>query len=132
MADYTITISNSINVWGGSPTNKWGSAVMGTDVWAFDSRVYLTDVALGLSNGVSVSDRWSTVVDFNVSLSETININAGSDLTGSLVLSDGRYDYVFTGGTNADLRTSASYAETTYTDVTFTAATAASNSWTEN
>ena len=34
MATFTVNIANSINIFGGSPTTKWGSALAGyTMVW---------------------------------------------------------------------------------------------------
>lgn len=133
MADLTQTITNQLNVFGKSPTNRWNAFTWGTDVWAFDGKVVETDFDQidVLTDTLSMSDTWEIVMSFFRTRTETLNLNESSELIGSYVLSDGTYDYVFTGGTNANSRTNPSYSEQSIDNATYSTVSRPSTSWTE-
>jgi len=133
VADLTQTITNQLNVFGKSPTNRWNAITWGTDVWAFDGQVVQSDFDQidALNDTLSLSDTWALVMSFFRTRTETLNINESSDLTNSIVLSDGTYDYVFTGGSNADNRTNPSYSEQSIDNATYSTVSRPSTSWTE-
>ena len=111
----------------------WNAFTWGTDVWAFDGQVVETDFDQidTLNDTISMADSWEVVMAFFRTRTETLNLNESSELIGSYVLSDGTYDYVFTGGTNANSRTNPSYAEQSIDNATYSTVARPSTSWTE-
>src|SRR4030067_3333464 len=55
MADFTITVSNGINIFAGGPPSLWGTAVWGVDKWGSNSDVYFT-IGKNFSNAVTITD----------------------------------------------------------------------------
>lgn len=133
MADFTQTITNQISLFGGSSTNKWNDLVWGTDVWAFDGRVFETDLNQVdvLNDTLTLTDTWSRLVQFNLSLSNSILINPRTINT--LELSDAAgYKKVFVGGTSdADDRTEVDYEQVTVASTSYSEVTVNSIVWVE-
>jgi hypothetical protein len=127
MADHTITVSNSINLFGPSPT-YWGSGnmVWTTDKWGEGSRDLTVSVEKLIENSLS-SDS-----DVHKNVTHTLDFGSLSfsdDATGDLDDSSG-YDYVYTRPTtNPDLRVSTSYQSATANNNSWTSGSVSSTSW---
>jgi hypothetical protein len=121
MVDYNQTISESINVWGLSPTNKWGEATWGSSVWAFTDNGPITDTYKVLSDSISTVDVGLLSAGFNRTISEVIEVLSSMD---EIRLTDkAGYNLVFRGSTtNLTHKLNSSYTKasspvTVYTDI---------------
>ena len=128
MADYTITISESLNVFGPAPSDKWSEYNWNAFKWGEGTNIVLLGVGAVLSDTPTLSDAFSALTD--VSLSDSIT---PSDAVTNETLTDSNgYTYVFTGNTtNAVNRASTTYTQQTSTAPVWTSGTGASTTWSQ-
>jgi len=131
VADFSQTISNVVNCFGGSPSTKWGNnapytMTWGTSKWGEGTEDLQVAVVKLISNSQSLSDDYSRRVEKLVS-----NDLTPTSETTSETLQDGSgWRYVFTSDTTeAENRDEASYSSGTAASTSWTSATAASTSW---
>lgn len=127
MATYTKTCTNAINVFGGSPTNKWGTATFGSRVWAFD------DQRIVVSFGKTVTN--------TISFDNTLLKNTFKNITNTLVVSgdmsnerrgdSAGYLYVWGSSTNAEARPATSFTTISDTAATYVQISDTSTSWSQ-
>ena len=117
MADFTITISNPVNLFGPADASLWGTMVWGTDYWGTDSDQEF-EVIKALSNGFSASVAFS----FDVEKTITTNAVSASIAVATLTLQDSNgFVYVFptpTGNAAEDANTA--YSQVAGSDSTWT------------
>jgi len=91
MADYTQTITNSLNVLAASPPTLWGSFNWGEQNWGQDEDLW-TDTVKGITETLYLSDAYGRAF-VKAPLTETITFTENLE---SLKRSIGVWDYVFT------------------------------------
>lgn len=132
MADFTKTITNSIQCFGAGPSSQWGVMQWnsgGTYKWGEGTVEIQQDFAKVLSpKTLTLSDTLSLVVDFNVTLSESLPSDfEASDET----LSDqAGYSYVFRlPTTNAEDQIITSYTTDPDESTSYASLTVATTVW---
>lgn len=131
MADFNITISNSLNVFGPEGTNRWGGAwgnEWGAFLWGYGNVDLDTRVRKLISESLTPTDYFEISVYFYKVISETLEPTADM---GSESLQDGSgYYYVFpdntTEGENRDFP---SWSEGSTSTQSFTCQAAGSTTW---
>ena len=131
MANYSVTISNTVNVFGPESTNKWGGswgAVWGNFLWGYGNSDLDTRVVKLLEESLSLTDSVTVSVYFYKVISETLNPT--TDM-GSETLQDGSgYYYVFPDNTtDAENRDFPTWAEGSVTAQSFTCQAVGGTSW---
>lgn len=129
MVAFTKTISNSVNVFGGSPSSKWGSVTWGSFQWGEGTNNTLWDFNKLITNSQSFSD--ATYKSFSLLWSESLAVTENS-YREELIDSAG-YHYIFTGpAINAENRSDTGWTDTDAGDVaTWTCQAAGSTTWSE-
>lgn len=157
MANYSITIANTFNILGGTPVNRWGSAVSGrTLVWqsagaSTFKNLYGTqeDFELAITKGISNSLGFATDPQKSVTkqVNETLDVSStvGKKVTRqidetmslantmtTLTKQNGDWNYIFPGETdNAISQAVVTWATATDATTTWTTAAAVTTTWTE-
>lgn len=130
MATFTVNIAESINVWGGEPTSKWGVMSWG-NTWAFGTEDLIVTVFIDEEDTISISDDWSLVATFNRSFSETITtLGAMSDQT--KIDANGYRDVFVGGSTNAEDRSLTPFTEQTPPDDSYSEVSRPTTDWSES
>jgi hypothetical protein len=129
MANFTKTITNSINLFGSKSTNKWGSMVWLTDNWAFGSGELFQSVYKVVSNSISVTDAIAFHLEYLRTIVNSITISDNL-LNESLSDSNG-YQVFFGSGENALNRPLTSFSASTFSTDTYSQATNPGTDWTE-
>lgn len=157
MANYSITVSNTFNIFGGTPTNRWGSAVSGrTLVWqsvgasTFEN-LWGTqeDFELLITKGISNSLNFATdpqksvtkqVID-SIGLSSTVGKKVTRQIDESLSVANtmstltkqnNDWNYIFPGETdNAIDQAEVTWSVVSGSSSTWATAAAAATTWTE-
>ena len=136
MANFTITISNSLNVFGGGVPTLWGNTgittmTWGTDKWGEGSEDYIQDVGKTLENTLTFASTISTQLEIRVSISNTLAVL--SEGTAEYLTdrdSASSWFYLFPGGVaNAEIRVSSTYANGSAATTSFTVSSAVSTVW---
>lgn len=131
MADFSIAISNSVNVFGVEISTRWGQSefpytmVWGTSLWGYGYTTVL-DVQKLIDNSISPD---TTIINETTKLiSESIT---PAFETSSETIKNGIWNYVFTNNTTeAEERDSTSWSSATASSVSYTSLTATSTTWT--
>lgn len=87
MADYSQSISNTVNVFGMAPSEKWGSMVWGVDDWGQDSDLVTATIKV-LTGSFTATDSYS--LGFGKNLSDSLSVDT-YDLDIFLQDADGYY-----------------------------------------
>ena len=79
MTNYVKTFATQVNVFGGSPSTKWGDGVvctftMGVDKWGEGSKDLPIRITKGFTGSVQVQDAESISVDWNRSFSGSMSV----------------------------------------------------------
>ena len=128
MADFTKTITNSINCFGPAPSNKWNAHDWNAFLWGEGNTDHIVNVGKVISNTLAMTDSLSAENGFFRTLNNTLTVTSDNSSEG-LRDSDG-YSYVFISNvTNAEQRTSASWTQGTRDTETWTSGTATSTAW---
>jgi len=157
VANYSITIGNTFNILGGTPVNRWGSAVSGrTLVWqsagaATFKNLYGTqeDFELRITKGISNSLNFATdpqksvtkQVTDSLDLSSTVGKKVTRQIDETMSLANtmttltkqnGDWNYLFPGETdNAVDQSEENWKVASDVNTTWTTAAGASTTWTE-
>jgi hypothetical protein len=124
MADLTQTISNSIGVYGASPTNLWNSMVWGTDNWGTNNDLVKTIGKVYTSN-VGIS---SVIMKSPIKyIFESVNIQSQRT---DIIRGHGIWDYVWPSDVSdhAD-RIFTTYSQTAGTSSIYSSTAGTSTSW---
>jgi hypothetical protein len=126
MADFSITVSNTINMLG-EPASLWGDMVWGVDKWGAGSE----DLQVAVNKLIDNSQSFSQDI-LNKQISHRIDdqdIPLTSDAT-VIGVRSGIWDYVYTlPTTNNDLAAHTSYTSSTVGTTSWTCAAAGSTTW---
>lgn len=132
MANFTKTITNSVNLFGGSRTSKWGSAVLpytmtwGTTKWGEGTFSLVFSVQKVITNSLSPTTDLSKGVRKII----TNTFSAAGAMT-SEILTNGTWRVVFVSDTvNVQDRDSATWASGAANSASYTCAAAGSTTWT--
>lgn len=130
MADFTKTISNSMNVFGVEPSTKWNDFLWGTGKWGFGSTPTIWSFEKNLAQETI------TTTDLFAKEPEKVLENAITPLseTTDMRLQDGNgYYYVFVKpSVDADERGTSTFTVDTRPTTSWTEDTDPSTSWTED
>lgn len=127
MANFTITISNSLNVLGPGPSTCWNNFNWGSGYWGAGSNDLPCEIEKLIDNSLAPTCDISKEVERTIDNSLSATFEAISE-----GLTSGGWDYVFTRpSTDAEDRTNAQYQETSRPNTTWTSATAGGSSWSE-
>lgn len=129
MADLTKTVSNSLNLFGGSPSTKWGSdqpMTWGTSKWGEGSSPMIRLYFKTITNSQPLSDAFSKGAA-KVVLQDLVFTE---DLSSESLGSGNGYSYVFPKpSTNAEDRSTPTYTDVSAGSTTYTSLTVASTTW---
>ena len=126
MADHTITISNSLNLFGGSPSSLWNAYNWGSFKWGEGTVSVVWDLDHLISNTLT----FSTVVikDSEKVISNTLTVV--SEMTYESVQDANGYYYVYVPNvTNAESRTTATYTSGSVSAASWTSQAASATVW---
>lgn len=132
MADFTKTITNSLRMFGGGPSTKWGQALYpytmtwGSTKWGegsfrvvFGAEILLSNV---LSAGSTISNQTQKVIQTTLTFAGAMN---------SEILTNGDWRIVFVSDTtNVQDRDMANWTEVSEAVTTFTCLAVGSTTWT--
>lgn len=128
MADLTITISESLNVFGPAPSNKWNEYNWNAFFYGEGNNAIAVSYEFLNSETLTPSDAFTTVSDFEYSFSETLTPSEA--VSGERLSDPDGYSYIFTGGTtNAASATVAPYTSGTFGTGTWTSSTVTTTTW---
>lgn len=80
MAELTQNIANSLNLFGGAPSNKWGDFLWGQFFWGEGNNEILLSFTKVLSNDLQLADNYQHVGNFLRNVGETLVFAAAVDL----------------------------------------------------
>lgn len=92
MADFTITISNQVDVFGATPASLWGVVEGDVGNWGYSSQEFPHNIGKFISNSQSLSDSFTK----KVSRIYGNDLSIDSDVTNLELLDGNGYNYVFT------------------------------------
>ena len=129
MADFSISIANSLNTFGPAPADTWGSKLWNAFLWgegSEDLQVFINLIVA--TSALSLDTSISTLFEVYVTISNSLAPTADMFLEG---LSDGSgYNYVFASNTtDGEGRTFPVYAPVSDGTGSWTEATAAVTTW---
>lgn len=130
MADFTITIQNSLRLFGGGPSTKWGGShppmVWGTSKWGEGNPMIWSFIRGAYSNSLTLSDEYSK--QHGKLVENTLACLGGPS---SIMLKDAAgYSEVFADDTtNAVTRAIAAYATPAAPSSTWVSSSTSSTSW---
>lgn len=131
MADFSKTITNSLNCFGPAPSSLWGVMVWsntGLGRWGEGSEDHATRTQKLIEDAATFADSVAVTAQFNVSLNNELAMDGDAE---DLFLRSGTgYLYVFPGPTtDADARPTLTYTQTSGGSASFTCAPVVSTSW---
>src|SRR3990167_5823929 len=117
MADHTITISNSLNLFGGSPSSLWNAYNWGAFKWGEGTVNVIWDLDHLISNSLTLDS--AVIKDSEKVISNTLTVS--SEMTEEYVQDANGYFYIYVPGvTNAESRASGTYTSGTVSAVSWT------------
>lgn len=149
MADYNVTINNSVNTFGPAPSNLWNAYNWNSFLWGegtSDLAVYVNLIVntSSFSLDSAITQYWGfyiSISDASLVPTSSVDIYFATGITISETLSptadmyaetlgDGSgYNYVFGVSTNAENRPPSTYTEASDPSTTWVAASAATTTW---
>lgn len=126
MADFTKTITNTIAVFGGKPTNNWGTMLWG-QLWAYTNLNLIRSVNKLTDNTVILSDDYSFQYEYFINLSNSVSILV--DMSYESLTDSNGWNIFWGNSANAESRPFTSYNELS-TNTSFVTASNSSTSWT--
>lgn len=127
MADFSITVSNSISCLGPGPTTKWNAFDWGTGLWGAGSVDLQTDTVKAISEAIALADTLAVSAQFMRTITNEIS---GTFEMSSETLKSGNWNYVFTKPTtDAENRNPNAFTEVTDPSTTWASGVATSTSW---
>lgn len=132
MADFTKTITNSVNLFGGSPSSKWGQSVLpytmtwGSTKWGEGTFSLVFDFRKVVENSLNPT----TDIIKNVQKIITENLNLSQDVSNE-ILNNGSWRVVFVSDTiNVSERDTTTWSSQSVSNQSFTCGSAGSTTWT--
>jgi hypothetical protein len=130
LGNLSISISNALNLFGGSPSTKWGSGNMtwGASKWGEGTLNTPFVVIKQIDNALLPDATIATLLEVQIGIANALAFASDSTAEG---LGDGSgWNYIFVRPTtDAEQRTGATYAEVSASPVSYTCATAANITW---
>lgn len=128
MADYNVTVSETLALFGVQPTNKWSEYNWNAFLWGEGNNAVLASAELLISETQAIADSETTATDFNRTVEETVSVSGSPS---SEVLRDGNgYLYVFPNdATNGEDRDPVTWASSATAPGTWSSQAAASTTW---
>lgn len=127
MADYTITVSNTLNVFGNKKTSRWGSMVWGTGKWGYGDFDLITTVYKVVGNTVTLAGATIALSTTKVVISTMVV--TGNQASQYLYDSNGYY-HIFNNDENAENRSLTSYTSLNTGSATYSTVADPSTTWT--
>lgn len=135
MADYSVTITNAVNVFGPSPTEKWASGTTGTNplVWGVDNWGSGTEdlpqyVQKLLEDGVSLTEALHKYAQHFLENS----VSASADMSSEILTDGSGYTRLFAdGASDGESRGSSTWSAVAAASTSYSTATATSVTWSE-
>lgn len=125
MADFTQTVLNQFELFGGEPPNLWGTLVWGTDNWGYGADV-IVEIGKVLEDSVTLSD--SVLKGFEFDIDDSLSLS--SALPDRTLVDAAGFYHVFRGNvTDADDSVSTDFTEVTTSGTSWTAEAEPSTSW---
>lgn len=109
MATFTITVNNSLNLFGPEDSNKWGGIVWGEDNWGYGDVDLTTKIFKVLENSLSLDSIISTLVIRFINVTNTLSIDV--DMGSEEIREPNGYYRILGSGQNAETRPLTSYNE---------------------
>jgi hypothetical protein len=132
MADFTKTITNSVNLFGGSPSSKWGQSVLpytmtwGSTKWGEGTFSLVIDFRKIIENSLTPT----TDIIKNVQKIISENLDLSQDIS-SEVLNNGAWRVVFISDTiNIRERDTTTWSSQSANTVSYSCGSAGSTNWT--
>lgn len=130
MADYSISISNSLNVFGPAPSDLWNERAWNSFLWgegSNDLQVIVTKYIENLTE-LSLDSSVSAYAYFNMTLDNSLAPDA--DMYSESVSDGSGWSYVFPSNvTDGESRFTPTYTEAAAASTTWTSATVATTTW---
>jgi hypothetical protein len=128
VADFTVTIANSLNVFGPAPSNKWNAWAWNAFRWGEGTADLAVSVGKVIGNSLALSDSATPVTAFFVNVSATLTL--ASDMGSERLTDAAGYAYVFPSDTTeAENRDIPDWSTSTAATPTWSSATAGGTSW---
>jgi len=127
LADFTISVSNSLNVFGAGPSSKWNEHNWGEFNWGEGTEDMIHGIFKFIDNSQSIADTYAFTFNKVVSNSQSLN----SALPIQYLIDANGYYYIFTKPTtDAEERSDATWSDADVGDVaTWTCQAAGSTTW---
>jgi len=127
LADLSITINNTVLIFGPEPSESWGGMLWGTDKWAYASE----DLPAAIGHVVDETQTIDSDIVKSASHQIAESLTVSSETTSETLQDGSGYYYVFPGGsTEAENRISTTWSALTYDTATFTTSSRPSTTWT--
>lgn len=127
MADFTITIANSLRFFGGSPSSKWAEYDWNAFKWGEGTNTTILAVNKAIDNTLGLD---SAISEFSNDKMILESLSFDSDMTDEELTDGSGYSYVFPSDvTNAEDRATASYTSGSVAGTSWAAASAGSTPW---
>lgn len=128
MADFTITISNSVNTFGPAPSNKWEAFEWNAFAWGEGTADLATDTHKVFGETIALADSITAEAAFVISISNALAPTA--DMGAEYLADAAGYNYVFPDRvTDAEDRALPTWAASSAPASGWTAAVATSTVW---
>jgi len=130
VADFTITISNSLQCFALEQATLWNDAIWGTDYWGYGSNTVALSTEKFLANGLTVDEILVVQAFVNVTISNSLTMS--SETTSEEIFDSAGYNYVFVKPTvDAENRNLGSFTEVGPNSTTWAAASATTTTWSD-
>lgn len=128
MANFNITISNSLNTFGLAESDKWGSYNWNAFLWGEGTMDLQTILNLIVNTSdILVDTSIATILQINSIIDNALSL--GADMSRETLTDGSGYAYVFGSDTNIENKTSTSYSTVSPVTTTWTPRAASSTSW---
>lgn len=128
LADFTITISNSINTFGPAPSSKWNAYNWNAFRWGEGTTDLITETDKLLANATTLSDAFTMIYEATLTIANSLSLSTEPSI--EYLTDRAGFYYVFAGGvTNADSRVSTTYSTVSTSAAAWSAASSTSSVW---
>lgn len=126
MADFTQTINNTLEVWGGEAASRWGTMLWG-EKWAYGSGDLAVHIQKYLDETLTLTGG-DPVFGFYINVDNTLTTSG--DLSGQYLIDmDGWYLFFDGTSNNAESRLFTPYTDATDITTSYTTATDITTTW---
>lgn len=129
MASFTVTMANSLNLFGVAPSNKWNAFNWNAFLWGEGT----ADLGVNFTKGISNSLSPDTTVGKTAQIGIANSLAPTADLYSEELQDGSGYSYVFPNNTtDGEARDFVTWSSGTAGSATWTSATVTSTSWSES